>query len=137
MWQYDPGHAEKYGAIHCLEALNLLVAYKTLTTTAVRPGSHAEIFTDNISSAFSLMTGKTKDTVLGSCARQMWLEAAWRDHTFTISHKPGSQLVLADALSRYTSNDSLRLLADSIVVKRGLSQVEPVLCDYVFFDARI
>lgn len=81
MWRYNSTHAKKYGAIHCLEAINLLVAYKTLTPQTVKPGSHVNIFTDNISSAVSLMSGKTKDEILGACARQMWLEAAWRDHS--------------------------------------------------------
>lgn len=134
---YAPDHAEKYGAIHRLEAINLLVAYKTLMTTSTGAGYHVNIYTDNISSAFSLMSGKTKDDVLGSCARQMWLEAAWRDHTFTISHKPGSQLTLADALSRYATDDKYKILADNIVRERKLAQVEPILSNYAFFDTHI
>lgn len=83
------------------------------------------------------MSGKTKDDILASCARQMWLEAAWRDHTFTIAHKPGVDIELADALSRYHTETSKKLFADSEVKKRGLSRVDPILSNYVFFDNQL
>lgn len=134
IWRYDDGHSSKYGAIHRLEAINLLVAFRTLTTSPPTPGSHVQIFTDNISSAYSLMSGKTKDQILGACARQMWLEAAKRDQTFIISHKPGAALELADALSRYHTDSDKKSYVLSEVRVRGLAEVEPVLCEYVFFD---
>lgn len=87
LWNYEENHAEKYGAIHSLEAINLLVAYKSLAPKQPTPGLRVVIYTDNISSAYSLMSGKTRDCTLGACARQMCLEAASCDYQFTISHK--------------------------------------------------
>lgn len=80
------------------------------------------------------MSGKTKDRTLGSCARQMWLEAACRDHTFKIYHKPGAELILADALSRFYSDPKKKSLALSELKAKGLTLTEPVLSNYVFFD---
>lgn len=137
MWQYDAGHKEKFGAIHRLEALNLVVAFKTLFPPSSPKGLHVQIFMDNMSSAYALMSGKTKDETLAACARQVWLEAACRDCTFSIHHKPGAELQLSDALSRFHSDSAKREIALSEISKGGLTEVEPVLCNYVFFDAKL
>lgn len=63
------------------------------------------IYTDNLGSSWALETGRTKDEVLSKCSWEMWLEATTNNHIITIRHKPGEELVLADALSRQ-SRDS-------------------------------
>lgn len=132
-WQYSPGHHDKYQAIHKLEAINLLVAYKTLAPENDSTKLHIQIYTDNISSAFAIMSGRTKDETLAACSRQMWLEAAWRDQTFTITHKPGAQIELADGLSRFHTDTAKRHLAETEIAARGLTELEPILSKYVFF----
>lgn len=131
-WKFSSSHAEKYTSIHELEAINLLVAFKTLSPTPVHSQINIVIYTDNMASSYALMTGKTKDTTLGACARQIWLEAANRHLHFTIKHRPGVELTLADALSRYHSDDSKANLAEAILLDKGLVELPPVLGGYNF-----
>lgn len=117
-----------------LEAINLLVAYRTLAPKNHRGKLTVVLLTDNIASAYAISTGKTKDSVLGACAREMWLEAALRDQSFIIQHKPGQDLPLADALSRYHDDPVKANFADLEIANRGLSLVSPVLKGYSFFS---
>lgn len=58
------------------------------------------------------MTGRTNDPTLGACARQIWLKAAKRQIDFTIKHKPGAEIPLADTLSRYYTDSDKASYAD-------------------------
>ena len=81
-----------------LEMLNILVAvklwsknwnYKTVT-----------VYCDNIAAVSVLTTGRGRDEFLLQCARQIWLLSALGDFKIIPQHKPGVDMVLADALSR-------------------------------------
>lgn len=133
-WKYPRSHTEKYPSIHMLEALNLLVAYKTLCPKQGLEGKCVVIATDNLASHFALTTGRTKDTVLGACARELWLAAARADHDIEIVHKPGSEIPLADALSRCHSDPVKAALAIEIAADLDLTELSPELSGYVFFN---
>ena len=98
--------------IHALEAVNLVVAVACLRPK--RPeGWTLLINTDNQASASALHTGKCSDPDLGLCSRELWLMAAINNFSITIAHKPGADLVLADALSRaHSSRGAARLAAE-------------------------
>lgn len=80
------------------------------------------LITDNISSAYALSTGRTKDTVLSSCAREMWLQAASSDHDVQFVHKPGTEIPLADALSRMHEDSIKATYARRCIDRAGLSK---------------
>lgn len=120
-----------------MEAVNILVAYRTLAHHDSHRPTSVLILTDNISSSAALMTGRTKDSVLGACARELWLEAAKHDDLITIEHRPGVSIPLADALSRMANDDSKAKYVTDTVAGRGLIFVPPMLTDYVFFDHEI
>lgn len=69
-WRFDQQHMNRFKNIHSLEAVNLLVAYVTLAPLSYHKRLTVILLTDNIASSFALSTGKTKDTILGLCARQ-------------------------------------------------------------------
>lgn len=100
IWDYTPDHLRRFPLIHQLEAVNIVVALRTLCINQPRPGEGVTIYTDNQSSSFALSSGVTTDSVLSACARELWLEAAVRDIDIQILHKPGALIPLADALSR-------------------------------------
>lgn len=133
-WKYSSSHIRNFPVIHQLEAVNVVVAFKTLASLHDIKAAKVTIFTDNSASSYALQTGKTKDSVLASCSRQLWLEAARSDHEIVIVHKPGSELVLADALSRRVSEKAKADLADSIIQTGNMIVVPPCLNEYVFFN---
>lgn len=136
-WTYSDSHVKKFPTIHQLEAVNVLVAIRTLSAGIPLQGKGVLVYTDNLSSSMALTTGKTTDMVLAACARQLWLEAAVRDMEIKILHKPGSLIPLADALSRMASDSSKREFVNIEVSNRGLTQLPPVLSGYQFFDDSI
>lgn len=135
-WEYSSDHIQKYPHIHHLEAINIIVAYRTLCPPASQ-GTRIVIITDNMASSLALSTGRTKDSTLASCARQLWLEAAKADHEIKIVHRPGTLIPLADALSRAHNDLNKAAQADKLVRIRRLNKVSPVLSGYSFFDKHI
>lgn len=136
-WRFSKRLLRRFNNIHALEALNLLVAYKTLAPSSHHTKLTVILLTDNIASSYALSSGKTKDPDLGACARQLWLEAAIRDQCFVIRHKPGTQIPLADALSRYHQDSSKAQFVASETLSRGLTELKPVLNGYSFFSTNL
>lgn len=133
-WNYPKSHIDKYPSIHMLEAINLLIAYRTLCPQSGTAGKCVVIATDNLASHFALTTGWTKDPVLGLCARELWLEAARADHDIEIIHKEGTAIPLADALSRYHFDPAKAALALQLAADLNLTELCPVLSGYAFFN---
>lgn len=123
----------KYLHIHHLEAINLLVAYRTLGRFVEEPGVTILMVTDNISSSFALTTGKTKDEVFANCARELWLAAMVNNHTIEVCHRPGLSIPLADALSRRYNDPDKHDYVKSSMDRHCMKFVEPQLWGYNFF----
>ena len=47
-----------------------------------------------------LLSGRTKDAMLGTCATNIWMLAVLFNTSIHIEHIPGKQNVMADLLSR-------------------------------------
>lgn len=134
---YTDAHRQTYPSIVHLEAINLLVLYRTMADFISDPATLVVIYTDNLGLRYALETGKTKDGILASCAREMWLMAAAHNHQVTIRHKPGTDLVLADALSRQAKDPQKAALAKALVLRDSLINVTLKVNDYVFFNLSI
>lgn len=130
IWNYTDAHRQMYPSIVHLEAINLLVLYRTMAEFISDPATLVVIYTDNLGSRYALETGKTKDDILASCAREMWLLAASYNHQVTIGHKPGAELVL----SRQTKDPQKAVLAKELILQDSLERVAPKLNNYVFFN---
>lgn len=137
LWIYSEQHKKKFPQIYQLEAVNIVVAYKTLTVFLQDQPTHITIWTDNITSSFALQTGRTQDKLLAACAREIWLYASKTNQTVDIRHRKGTLLPLADALSRASHDQNKARLAQQIIVQRGLLPLAPQLNDYNFFDPSI
>lgn len=132
-WTFTEEFLKKYSVIHQIEAINIVVALRTLCPSGPPKGQGVIIFTDNMSSSIALTTGATKDQVLGACARELWLEGALKDIDIKIAHKAGSLIPLADALSRASFDKEKRQFAEQETKERGLLQLPPVIKGYHFF----
>lgn len=136
-WEFTQQHQQNFPHIHQLEAVNILVALRTLAPHADLNNKGIIINTDNISYSFAISTGKTRDPVLAACAREIWLEAAIRDIDIRIQHKPGHLIPLPDALSRASVDHQKRDFACAEIQKRGLIRLSPSLNGYCFFDSNL
>ena len=77
-----------------------------------------------------LESGTGRDPMLCACAREVWLFAAQNCTEVVIRHKPGADLILADALSRMGHDRMAREKANTILRVRRLTRVIPD-CDGV------
>lgn len=136
-WPYPQHHMGKYSDIHQLEALNILVAYQTLAIQQQINPAKIIIWTNNMASSWVLSTGKTKDNTLAACARQIWFLAASNSHEIEIKHKKGSDIPLADALSRMSKDPIKARLVSQAVASQGLVFLTPVINDYKFFNSTL
>lgn len=127
-WIYTDTHKKSFSAIHQLEA------YRTLAHVTSKDPVALTIFTDNMSLSYALMTGCTRDTVLASCARELWLEAARYGDRITIDHKPGQMIPLADALSRMANAPDKAAYVHQNIAEHNIILVSPVTDNCNFFD---
>lgn len=136
-WVYQQHHVAKFPSIVHLEAINLILTYKTFAPMILDPTALVVIYTDNLGSAFAIESGKTKDETLANCSRELWLEALIHNHIVTIRHKPGELLVLPDALSRSSFDKAKKKIVDKIISANSLVQVSPCPNNYKFFSLHI
>ena len=78
--------------------LNLVVAVKLWARWWA--GHRIEIRNDNMNTCLMIMTGKSIDPFMQSCARELYQVVAANDIDLNVVHTPGLLLNLADALSR-------------------------------------
>ena len=93
-----PRGFHQYSIVH-LEMLNIVVALKVWATQW--SNKKLRIKCDNMAVVEVLTSGKTKDNILATCARNVWLLSAIFNISIHIEHIPGKQNVIADLLSRY------------------------------------
>ena len=58
--------------------------------------------------------GASRDPIICACDRKIWRFAAVKSCTIQINHKPGKDLVLADALSRRPFNSTMPAKANTM-----------------------
>ena len=81
-----------------LELLNIVVAIKVWQRRWT--GWTVQIYCDNLNSVCLLQTGKSRDRFMRGCAREVFLWTAAADIDIQVCHRPGIEMVWADALSR-------------------------------------
>ena len=115
-----------------LEALNLVAAVWNLAPDS--PHNYMlTVNTDNQASQTVLSSGAGRDPILCACARALWRFAAINSCTIKVVHKPGKDLVLADALSRQHFDQAARVRAEHLCKINNLVRVR-VNHDVTLFD---
>lgn len=133
-WPYTTAYKEAFPVIHQMEAVNILVAYRTLAHRLSSDPRSVLILTDNMASSHALVSGRTKDSVLGACSRELWLEAARNGDKITVEHRPGEDIPFADALSRMHVDSKKLDYVRTVSARDEIVFVNPVLNDYCFFN---
>ena len=90
-----------YTIVH-LDILNIVVDAKIWATHWSY--KKIQIFCDNMAVVEVLTTSKTRDAILATCSRNLWLIAALFNIDFIFSHIPGIQNTVADLLSHWKND---------------------------------
>ena len=89
-----------------LELLNIVVAIKVWRERW--SGWTVQVYCDNLNSVFVIQTGKSRDLFMRACAREIFLLTAAHDIDLQICHRPGLEMIWADALSREHTHEKFR-----------------------------
>ena len=92
--------------IHCLEMLTVLIGIRIW---GVRLGGlKVQIFCDNEPAVRVINSGRTRDSFMGSCIRELWLEVAKFGFQLRAVHLPGEDNRVPDWLSRWECGQEYR-----------------------------
>ena len=80
-----------------LEMINVLIALRVWASHWVH--STVRFSCDNLAVVQVVTSGKTKDSFLNACLRNIWLVTATYDIDLLIDHIQGSKNIIADSLS--------------------------------------
>lgn len=110
--------------ITILEALNCLISLRVLLHD---DDNHKKVrlCCDNLSAVYTLTSGRAKDPILSAIARAAWYIQAARDIDLEVVNVPGSNMGIADALSRAHVSSDARAHADTFINKHKLKKVCP------------
>ena len=86
-----------------LELLNVAIAVKIWRKRW--SGWTVQVYCDNMNSVFVLQTGKSRNWFKRECAREIFLYTAACDIDIQVCHRPGLEMIWADALSREHTHD--------------------------------
>ena len=89
-----------------LEMLNVVIAAKMFHT--MWAGLTIQLLCDNTATVSVLQTGRSRDSFLLACAREVWYLSAIHDFVLLPCHAPGATLQTADSLSRFHLKPSFR-----------------------------
>jgi hypothetical protein len=98
VYELSIDHKPDYCIAHW-EAINILVAIRTFSSFILH--SKVTIWCDNMVAVSILNSGRGRDPILHSIARNLWLWAAALDCDITFSHVRGIHNRTADLLSRW------------------------------------
>ena len=88
-----------------LEMLNVLIALRVWAPHWAQ--SMVRFSCDNLAVVQVVTSGKTKDSFLNACLRNIWLVTATYDIDLSIEHTEGKKNVIADSLSRIFSQKGI------------------------------
>lgn len=120
---YTPAVAAAHH-INSLEALNCLVALKTLISSKDR-STVIELQCDNSATVYALAYGRARDPTLSAICRAVWYFTARLDVELLVTHVPGKYMDIADALSRAHLSDDEHARAQRFITQYSLQCVTP------------
>ncbi len=81
-----------------LEMLNIVIAVKLWAS--MWAGETVQVYGDNAATIAVLNSGRSRDSFLLQCAREIWFLTANHKITLCVEHTRGADNLVADALSR-------------------------------------
>ena len=120
---HSPFPPQVLAAGHSINGLEILAV-----TVAVRlwggeyVGKKILVYCDNVQAVIAINTGKTREPLVGSCARQLWLEVARCGFQLKAVHLPGVDNRLADSLSRWHLGSQYGTLFPQLTLGASMSE---------------
>ena len=108
---FPPFITEATHMIAHLELLNIVVALKVWGPEW--RGKRVKVLCDNTNACLALQSGRSRDSYIQHCIREVFLFAAVYDVDLVAVHRAGELMVRADALSRMHSSVSHRKWVDN------------------------
>ena len=99
--------------IHCKEMLAVLIAVRVWGSQL--QGMKVQIYCDNEPAVNVINSGRTKDTFMASCIRELWLEVSKYGFQLRAVHLPGEENRVPDWLSRWDCGQKYRDLFNSFI----------------------
>lgn len=96
--EYPPGIIATHNICQ-LEALNYLISVRAFVNSQYS-GKSVEIIGDNAGAISALVSGRATDPMLAAVSRALWFHCSTRDITLIFTHRNGTLIYGADALSR-------------------------------------
>ena len=88
-----------------LECFNVLLSLRMWCQ--LWKGSTVLLFSDNAGTVCSVNSGRAHDPLMQGVLRELWLICAMSDIDLVVRHRPGAELINADALSRINATETL------------------------------
>ena len=114
---FDPSfasdhHISQLEALNCVAAVRKFVGKKCAGDT-IEVMYSVDVFT----------SGRARDPILAGCSRTLWFHAATTDTDIVFTHVPGEGMVLPDAFSRASLDDTNKRHARALVRELRLQRV--------------
>lgn len=105
-----------------LESINYLIALRAFVSKQ-QNGSCVELIGDNCGAIAALASYRPVDSVLAATARAIWFHAAKHNIRLLCTHRHGSQMPLADNLSRFFLSHQAASYVNYTTAQRHMSPV--------------
>ena len=110
-------------SISSLECWNLLVA--AIIWLPTLSGTTVLVFCDNWATAAAINSGRATDPIIRGSLRELWWLAASHDVQLEVRHKPGTEMLAADTLSRATTSSIAAAKCAQFAQAAQESEVQP------------
>ena len=97
-YDFPPSITQCLFSIAALECFNILVACRVWRQDW--SGQHVLLYSDNWAAVCAINSGSAMDPLIRGVIRELWLITASHDIELTVRHRPGADMITADALSR-------------------------------------
>jgi hypothetical protein len=119
---YPPAVATAHPDICHLELLNAMAALRQWAPTLRH--KDVTLYSDSMVAVSVLQAGRSRDELLLTCAREIWLICTSFDINLTVTHVPGQSLeATADALSRLHMGEPFISRVENLLASRKLAMI--------------
>ena len=127
---FPPSVEKQKLPIHCLEMLTVLIGVRVWGSRL--EGQKVQIYCDNEPAVHVINSGRTKNSFLASCIRELWLVVSTYGFQLRAVHLPGEENRVPDWLSRWECGEEYRRLFHEFISENIESYSEVIIGHELF-----